>query len=75
MWMAPKRKAAASGWGTAICATLTPLPSGCRYVDTHNMSMSDLNRGAFTGQFAFAYVEPQHDPGAYDQQIFLATHE
>lgn len=54
---------------------LTPLPSGCRYVDTHNMSMSDLNRGAFTGQFAFAYVEPQHDPGAYDQQIFLATHE
>ena len=54
---------------------LTPLPSGCRYVDTHNMSMSDLNRGAFTGQFAFAYVEPKHDPGAYDQQIFLATHE
>jgi FtsP/CotA-like multicopper oxidase with cupredoxin domain len=39
------------------------------------MSMSDLSRGAFTGQFAFAYVEPKHDPGRYDQQIFLATHE
>ncbi|HXA49077.1 MAG TPA: multicopper oxidase domain-containing protein [Candidatus Acidoferrum sp.] len=54
---------------------LTPIPSGCRYVHTHNMSMSDLNRGAFTGQFAFAYIEPKHDPGGYDQQIFLATHE
>lgn len=54
---------------------LTPVPSGCRYVHTHNMSMADLNRGAFTGQFAFAYIEPKNDPGGYDQQIFLATHE
>ena len=54
---------------------LTPTPSGCRYVHTHTMSMADLNRGTFTGQFAFAYVEPKSNPGAYDQEIFLATHE
>jgi FtsP/CotA-like multicopper oxidase with cupredoxin domain len=54
---------------------LTPIPSGCRYVHTHNMSMLDLNRGTFTGQFAFAHVAPKSDPGEYDQQIFLATHE
>jgi len=54
---------------------IVPLPSGCRYVHTHAMSMSDLNRGAFTGQFAFAHIEPKNNPGRYDQEIFLATHE
>jgi FtsP/CotA-like multicopper oxidase with cupredoxin domain len=54
---------------------LIPTPSGCRYVHTHAMSMADLNRGAFTGQFAFAHIEPKRNPGRYDQEIFLATHE
>ncbi|HWB82717.1 MAG TPA: multicopper oxidase domain-containing protein [Bryobacteraceae bacterium] len=54
---------------------LTPQPSGCRYVHTHSMAMSDLNRGTFTGQFAFAWIEPKHNPGRYDQEVFLATHE
>jgi FtsP/CotA-like multicopper oxidase with cupredoxin domain len=39
------------------------------------MAMADLNRGAYTGQFAFVYIEPKVNPGAYDQEIFLATHE
>jgi FtsP/CotA-like multicopper oxidase with cupredoxin domain len=54
---------------------LTPLPSGSRYVHTHAMAMTDLNRGAFSGQFAFAWIEPKNNPGQYDQEIFLATHE
>ena len=54
---------------------MVPLPSGCRYVHTHAMSMSDLNRGTFTGQYAFAHIEPKNNPGRYDQEIFLATHE
>ncbi len=54
---------------------LMPLPPGCRYVHSHNMSMGDLNRGTFTGQFAAAYIEPKNDPGGYDQEIFLTTHE
>jgi len=39
------------------------------------MAMSDLSRGTFTGQFAFVYIEPNSNPGRYDQEIFLATHE
>jgi FtsP/CotA-like multicopper oxidase with cupredoxin domain len=54
---------------------LTPQPSGARFVHTHVMPMSDLNRGTYTGQFGFVYIEPKGNPGQYDQEIFLATHE
>ncbi len=54
---------------------LTPSPSGTRFVHTHTMPMSDLSRGTYTGQFAFVYIEPRHDPGRYDQEVFLAAHE
>src|SRR5262249_12181507 len=54
---------------------ITPTPSGSRYVHTHAMSMNNLNRGTFTGQFAFVYIEPINEPGRYDQEAFLATHE
>jgi hypothetical protein len=37
--------------------------------------MADLARGTYTGQFAFVYIEPKSNPGQYDQEIFLATHE
>src|ERR1017187_3646001 len=39
------------------------------------MPMSDLSRGTYSGQFGFVYVEPKNNPGQYDQEIFLATHE
>ena len=55
--------------------SLTPGPSGSRFVHSHVMSMSDVNRGTYTGQFGFVYVEPKNNPGAYDQEIFLATKE
>src|SRR3984957_5812416 len=54
---------------------LTPSPSGARFVHSHVMSMSDMNRGTYTGQFGFVYIEPKNNPGRYDQEIFLATHE
>src|SRR5581483_1726644 len=54
---------------------LTPQPAGARFVHTHVMAMGDLNRGTYTGQFAFVYIEPKENPGRYDQEIFLATHE
>lgn len=54
---------------------LTPQPAGARFVHTHVMPMSNLSRGTYTGQFAFVYIEPKTNPGAYDQEIFLATHE
>jgi FtsP/CotA-like multicopper oxidase with cupredoxin domain len=54
---------------------LTPRPSGARFVHTHVMAMGDLSRGTYTGQFAFVYIEPKNNPGQYDQEVFLATHE
>jgi len=54
---------------------LTPQPAGARWVHTHVMPMSDLSRGTYTGQFGFVYIEPKSNPGQYDQEIFLATHE
>jgi FtsP/CotA-like multicopper oxidase with cupredoxin domain len=54
---------------------LTPQPAGARFVHTHVMSMSDVSRGTYTGQFALVYIEPTNNPGSYDQEIFLATHE
>ena len=52
----------------------TPQPAGARFVHSHVMAMSDTNRGPYTGQFAFVYIEPKDNPGRYDQEIFLATH-
>jgi FtsP/CotA-like multicopper oxidase with cupredoxin domain len=54
---------------------LTPQPSGARFVHSHVMPMSDLNRGTYTGQFGFVYIEPKTNPGQYDREVFLATHE
>lgn len=54
---------------------LTPQPSGVRFVHSHVMAMSDTNRGTYTGQFGIVYIEPKNNAGAYDQEIFLATHE
>ena len=54
---------------------LTPQPSGVRFVHSHVMPMSDLSRGTYTGQFGIVYIEPKNNPGRYDQEFFLATHE
>jgi len=54
---------------------LTPQPAGARFVHSHVMAMADLNRGTYTGQFAFVYIEPRENPGRYDAEVFLATHE
>ena len=54
---------------------MTPQPAGARFVHSHTMPMSDLSRGTYTGQFGFVYIEPKNNPGQYDQEVFLATHE
>jgi FtsP/CotA-like multicopper oxidase with cupredoxin domain len=59
----------------SIRYALTPTPSGSRFVHSHSMPMADLSRGSYTGQFGFVYVEPRLNPGSFDQEIFLATHE
>src|SRR5579883_1374957 len=59
----------------ALRYRITPLDAGSRYVHSHAMSMGDLSRGIYSGQFAFVYVEPRRNPGRYDQEVFLSTHE
>ena len=54
---------------------LAPQLAGSRYVHSHLMAMDDLSLGVYSGQFAFVYVEPKRNPGRYDQEVFLATHE
>ncbi len=53
----------------------TPTPSGSRWYHSHAMAMSDLHKGAYTGQFGFVYVEPASNPGSYDQELFLALRD
>jgi FtsP/CotA-like multicopper oxidase with cupredoxin domain len=53
----------------------TPRPAGIRWVHTHVMPGSNLYSGLYTGQFGIVYIEPNHDAGRYDQEVFLATHE
>lgn len=55
--------------------SFTPRPAGFRWVHTHVMAGSDLYRGLYTGQFGMVYVEPKDEKGAFDQEVFLATHE
>ena len=38
---------------------------------SHVMSMGDLNRGTYTGQFGFVYVEPKSNPGNYDLEVVM----
>jgi FtsP/CotA-like multicopper oxidase with cupredoxin domain len=54
---------------------MTPEVPGSRWVHSHVMAMQDLTKGVYSGQFGFAYVEPKSNPGSYDQELFLATHE
>lgn len=55
--------------------TFTAMPSGTRWYHTHIAAGRNMNRGLYTGQFGFFYIEPKNDPGAYDQEIFLALKE
>ncbi|MGO8969936.1 MAG: multicopper oxidase family protein [Myxococcaceae bacterium] len=52
-----------------------PRPAGFRFYHTHVVAGADLNRGTYTGQAGPVYVEPKHDPGAYDREVFLVMKE
>jgi len=52
-----------------------PKPAGFRFYHTHVMAGANLNRGTYTGQAGPVYIEPRHNPGAYDREIFLVLKE
>ena len=53
----------------------TPTPAGTRWYHTHAMSMDDLHRGTYTGQFGFLIVEGAANPGRFDQEHYLALRD
>jgi FtsP/CotA-like multicopper oxidase with cupredoxin domain len=55
--------------------TLTPTPAGTRWLHSHARAGISLQGGMYTGQFGIVYVEPRSEPGRYDREVFLATHE
>ncbi len=52
-----------------------PRPSGFRFYHTHVVAGGDLSRGTYTGQAGPLYIEPQHNAGAYDLEVFLVMKE
>ncbi len=57
---------------TSLRYTFTATPSGTRWYHTHVAAGRKLDRGLYTGQFGFFYIEPRHEPGDYDAEFFLA---
>jgi FtsP/CotA-like multicopper oxidase with cupredoxin domain len=53
----------------------TPRPSGIRFYHTHVRAGADLAAGQYNGLAGPVYIEPAHNPGAYDREIFLTLKE
>ena len=52
-----------------------PRPSGFRFYHTHNRAGADLHAGQYSGQVGPVYIEPKHEPGSYDREVFLVLKE
>ena len=52
-----------------------PGPSGYRFYHTHNRAGADLSAGQYSGQIGHVYIEPKHEPGNYDREVFLVLKE
>ncbi len=55
--------------------TFTPRPAGFRFYHTHNRAGADLFAGQYSGQVGPVYIEPRHEPGRYDREVFLVLKE
>jgi FtsP/CotA-like multicopper oxidase with cupredoxin domain len=60
--------------GGQLRYTFTPRPTGTRWYHTHAGARGALTLGTYSGQFGFLLIEGKSEPGAYDQEIFLAIH-
>ena len=52
-----------------------PGPSGFRFYHTHLSPGADLTGGQYSGLVGTVYIEPKHQPGAYDREVFLTLKE
>jgi FtsP/CotA-like multicopper oxidase with cupredoxin domain len=55
--------------------TFTPRPSGLRFYHTHNRAGANLAAGQYSGQVGPVYIEPAHEPGDYDREVFFTLKE
>jgi FtsP/CotA-like multicopper oxidase with cupredoxin domain len=53
----------------------TPRPAGFRFYHTHNRAGSNLAAGQYSGQVGPVYIDPKHEPGRYDREVFLVLKE
>jgi len=53
----------------------TPGPAGLRFYHTHLTPGADLSSGQYGGQVGAVYIEPKHEPGRYDREVFLMLKE
>ena len=53
----------------------TPRPAGLRFYHTHNRAGANLYAGLYSGQVGAVYIEPRHEPGSYDREVFLVLKE
>jgi FtsP/CotA-like multicopper oxidase with cupredoxin domain len=55
--------------------SFTPGPAGLRFYHTHGFAGPDLRAGLYGGQVGIVYVEPKHERGDYDREVFLLLKE
>jgi FtsP/CotA-like multicopper oxidase with cupredoxin domain len=53
----------------------TPNPPGFRFYHTHARAGANLSAGQYSGQVGPVYIEPKHEPGRYDREVFLTLKE
>jgi len=53
----------------------TPRPAGFRFYHTHIRAGANLSAGQYSGQVGPVYIEPKHEPGNYDREVFLTLKE
>ncbi|HWW22245.1 MAG TPA: multicopper oxidase domain-containing protein [Edaphobacter sp.] len=52
-----------------------PGPSGFRFYHTHVRAGADLAAGQYSGLVGPVYIEPTHNTGDYDREVFLTLKE
>jgi len=53
----------------------TPRPAGFRFYHTHLRAGANLYAGQYSGEVGPVYIEPKHEPGNYDREVFLVLKE
>jgi len=55
--------------------SFVPGPSGFRFYHSHLTAGTDLTKGLYGGLAGPVYIEPKHNPGAYDREVFVTLKE